>query len=90
MAEKVGNISFPAGKYIKDGEEKTRWMTVGVLIRTNKGLRIKLDAIPVVTGDNGLWLNVFEDDHNPRQQRQEAPAPSQAAPGNEPQPEIPF
>lgn len=61
MAEKIGDICFPAGKYIKDGEEKTRWMKVGVAIQTDKGIRLKLDAIPVVTGDNGLWLSVFEE-----------------------------
>jgi hypothetical protein len=88
MARKIGNLVFPTGKYIKDGEEKTSWMRVGVLIETDKGLRIKLDAIPVVTGDNGLWLSVFEEDSNPRQQAQPAQQPQQAAAPS--QPDVPF
>ena len=82
MAQVLGDVCFPAGKYIKDGEEKTRWMKVGVCLQTDKGIRIKLDAIPVVTDENGLWMSVFERDDNPRQsaapQQKPAPAPAQA------------
>ena len=61
MAHKIGDICFPAGKYIKDGEEKTRWMKVGIALQTDKGIRLKLDAIPAVYSENGLWLSVFEE-----------------------------
>ena len=73
MARVTGDVCFPAGKYVKDGEEKTRWMKVGVEIETDKGRRIKLDAIPVVNSDNGLWLSVFEkDDHDKGYQKKPA------------------
>ena len=79
MARVIGDVCFPAGKYVKDGEEKTRWMKVGVEIETDKGRRIKLDTIPVVNSDNGLWLSVFEkDDHDKGYQKKPAQNPSQA------------
>ena len=39
MAKVIGDIMFPGGKYIKDGEEKTRWLKCGVLLETEKGMR---------------------------------------------------
>jgi hypothetical protein len=77
MARVIGDLCFPAGKYVKDGQEKTRWMKVGILLETDKGMRVKLDAIPVVTGDNGLWLSCFEKDE-PQQGFREKPAPAPA------------
>jgi len=89
MARVLGDVCFPAGKYIKDGEEKTRWMKVGILLETDKGMRLKLEAIPVVTGDNGLWLSVFEKNDQPRPTSgfKEKRAPEAAEEG---QPDIPF
>ena len=40
----------------KEGD-KPRWLNVGAVFETQKGLRIKLDSIPV--GFNG-WLALFE------------------------------
>ena len=88
MAHKVGDIVAPLGKYIKDGEEKTRWGKCGALIQTDKGMRIKLDLIPVSVGEQGMWLSVFEDDSSPQQKASTAPAASQAAPAKEP--DVPF
>jgi hypothetical protein len=87
MASVIGDLMYPTGKYIKDGQEKTRWMKVGVLIETDKGMRLKIEAIPVVTGDNGLWLSVFE----PRDSQAEAkPARPQATSTPDPQQDVPF
>jgi single-strand DNA-binding protein len=66
MADIIGDIAAPVGKYIKDGDEKTRWMKIGVLMKTDRGFRIKLDAIPVGGGQDGLWLSVFEPDEGQR------------------------
>lgn len=80
MAEVLGDLCFPAGKYIKGGEEKTRWMKVGVALQTDKGIRIKLEAIPVVTDPSGLWMSVFpRDDQRQAATPKPAPAPSQSA-----------
>jgi hypothetical protein len=89
MAKVIGDVMYPSGKFIKDGEEMTRWLKVGILLETDRGMRIKLDAIPVVTGDSGLWMSVFE----PRDQPRANPAPAaQAAPAasQDGQPDIPF
>jgi hypothetical protein len=45
---------------MKDGEEKTRWLQCGILLKTDKGLRLKLDALPTNMGEG--WFNVFTDD----------------------------
>lgn len=74
MAKVIGDVMFPNGKYIKDGQEKTRWLRCGMLMETDKGMRIKLDCIPVVTEPSGMWFSVFEKDDAPPQQ-QSAPAP---------------
>lgn len=88
MASKLGDLCFPAGKYIKDGAEKTRWIKCGVLLQTDKGMRVKLDCIPVVTDPNGLWLSVFSERNDQHQQGSTAPAASQSAPAGEP--DTPF
>ena len=62
MAQVIGRICAPTGKYLKDGQEKTRWATCGVLMQTEKGYRIKLETIPVGGEGQGLWFSVFEDD----------------------------
>ena len=59
MAKKIGDVMFPGGKYIKDGEEKTQWMKCGVLLQTDNGMRLKLDMLPINMGEG--WFSVFED-----------------------------
>lgn len=90
MARMIGHLAAPVGKYIKDGEEKTKWQRCGVVLETDKGMRIKLECLPLVQGDSGIWFSVFE----PDEQQQAAPAPQQApqqAPaGGATDPDIPF
>ena len=62
MAQIIGKICAPTGKYLKDGEEKTSWARCGVLMKTDNGFRIKLDTIPVGGGEQGIWFSVFEDE----------------------------
>jgi hypothetical protein len=62
------------GKYMKDGQEKTRYLTVGKLLQRDDGsVCLKLDALPV-GGDFEGWINFYDLDED----RQQAPA--QAAP----------
>lgn len=86
MAKVLGDLMAPNGQYIKDGEEKTRWLKCGILLETDKGMRAKLEVLPVGIPEGGLWLSVFEKDND--QPRQEKPSTSQpAAPdGQEPMP----
>lgn len=72
MAEVLGDICFPAGKYIKDGEEKTRWMRCGIALKTDKGIRLKLEAVPAVVGEQGMWFSVFEKENQPRAPQQQS------------------
>lgn len=63
MAQVIGDICTPTGKYVKDGEDKTSWAKCGILLKTDKGFRIKLDTVPVGGGEQGCWLQVFEKDN---------------------------
>ena len=61
MAKLVGDIMAPGGKYVQNGEEKTRWNKCGALLQTDKGFRINLFALPIVPAEEGgMWLMVFE------------------------------
>jgi len=69
MAKVIGDIVYPTGKYVKNGEEKTSWTNIGILMETDKGLRIKLNALPI-GGENGsIWLSVFEKNEEQSPQR---------------------
>ena len=79
MATVIGDLMAPNGKYLKDGQEKTRWLKCGVVLQTDNGLRVKLECIPVGVGEDGLWMSVFEkDDQRPAQQAKPAQKPAQA------------
>ncbi len=56
------------GKYMQNGVEKKRYMNVGVVLESDKGLSLKLEALPV--GFDG-WINFYE----PKPKQGEAPAP---------------
>jgi len=77
MAKLIGKIMAATGKYIKEGAEKTSWTKCGVLMETDKGFRIKLDAVPL--GGDG-WFAVFEED-NQHQSQGSAPKPASAPSG---------
>lgn len=65
------------GKYTdRDGKEKNRYLTVGAVLESDKGLSLKLEALPV--GFNG-WINFYE----PKPKQDDGPAKSQ-------EDEIPF
>lgn len=38
----------------KNGEEKNRWLKVGVVMETSKGLSLKMEAMPV--GSDGWFI----------------------------------
>lgn len=64
MATKLGNLTVPNGTYTKNGEEKTRWARMGILLQKEDGtFAIKIDAIPgrLFHPDNDGWVQVFPD-----------------------------
>lgn len=51
------------GSYTRDGQEKTRWLTVGTLLQREDGsLTVKLDALPAGEFDGWLSCYDFEDE----------------------------
>jgi len=59
--DKKYDVVQSQGTYQKDGEEKTRWMTLGVMLEKPDGKRsIKLNALPLPNKDGDIWLQVFE------------------------------
>jgi hypothetical protein len=83
MASVIGKIVFPNGTYRKGDEEKTSWLRCGVLLQTDKGMRIKIDCLPVNMQEG--WFQVFEEDDKPNQASSQA-----AAKQPEKDPNIPF
>jgi hypothetical protein len=63
MARKIGSIMAAGEKYQSREGEKTRWIRCGVLLETDKGYRIKMDAMPVVSDG---WFAVFEEEETTR------------------------
>jgi len=85
MADVVGDIMFPNGKYISGSEEKTRWLKCGVLLQTDKGYRIKLECLPINMGEG--WFNVFEPKNEGGGHQASQPPGNKKPPKD---PEIPF
>lgn len=60
-------VVAPAGKYMDgQGNEKTRYVDVGVIIETRSGLMLKAEAIPV-----GWDGTAFLNEPKPKEQRTE-------------------
>ena len=89
-------VSAVTGKYTdRDGNDKSRYVKLGVVIESKNGLMLKCEAIPV-GWDGWAYLNEprARDDHPQRQDRpaqRQAPA-QQAAPADDgfQDSEIPF
>ena len=49
------------GTYMKDGEEKKRWLKCGVIFKSEKGnYSMKLEAIPTKRNEHGeMWFALF-------------------------------
>lgn len=74
-------VVAPAGTYEKDGQTKTRYVDVGVIIETRAGLMLKAEAIPV-GWDGTAFLNEPKD-RNERQPQRQAPRTSGRQPRDE-------
>jgi hypothetical protein len=68
--KKIFDAVVSNGKYTQNGQEKTRYLNVGAVFEGDKGLSLKLDALPTV-GFTG-WINFYEP--KPREQTGNAPA----------------
>ena len=61
-SKKIFDVMVSTGSYTgDDGQEKQRWMNVGVMFKNDSGyVSIKLEAIPTKRNEQGeLWLSCF-------------------------------
>lgn len=87
MAQKVYDVVAVTGEYTdRNGTQKKRHLNCGVVFQTDKGLSLKLEAIPVES--NG-WFMFFEPRNDP-QPRQPAPQAAHTDPGFDPSDDVPF
>ena len=61
--KRTHNLKVPGGTYEQDGQEKTRWLTIGGLLKEGDKIKIKLDTIPV--GEFDGWVQCFPVEDNP-------------------------
>lgn len=61
--KRTHNLKVPGGTYEQDGQEKTRWLTIGGLLKEGDKTKIKLDTIPV--GEFDGWVQCFPVENNP-------------------------
>jgi hypothetical protein len=84
MSKKFDVVAI-TGKYQdRDGNEKSRYVTIGAVIETSKGLSLKLEAVPV--GWDG-WAGLYEP-----KAKDGAPAQRQAGRrgADDPDADVPF
>lgn len=46
-------------KYLKDGQENTRWIKVGEAYNGNSGITLRLDSPIIHNAGDSTWLNLF-------------------------------
>lgn len=97
MAKLKYDVVATVGTYEKDGQKKFISRKVGVVIQTDKGFRMKMDAFfnPAgcqVQDDGSIWLAFFEPQDKPQgnQQPQRSQQSQQAAPRDDYEQDIPF
>jgi len=61
--KRTHNLKVANGSYEVDGQEKTRWLTIGGLLQGGSKMSIKLDTIPV--GDFDGWVQCFPVEERP-------------------------
>lgn len=65
-----GNYNLVQGKkYILNGEEKTQWIRVGKFLNKDKP-SIKLDVYPIPNEEGQVWLNIFPEDENEKDKKE--------------------
>ena len=77
--KKKYDVVATVGEYkTKDGATKKRYLTVGTVFEGEKGLSMKLEALPLSKEWSG-WLSLYE----PRDNNQQQPKPSGYQPKSE-------
>ena len=62
MDKKTYNL-VQGKKYFLNGEEKTQWIKIGILLtKMDIPSSVKLDALPIADEKGEVWLRVFPED----------------------------
>lgn len=84
MAKKLYDAVVVTGKYTnRDGVEKKRYLNVGAVMEGDKGLSLKLEALPV---NFDGWINFYE----PKAKKASSPVEARAEAVENFEDEIPF
>lgn len=62
---------------------KPVWRQFGIIVDTQKGPRMKLEAVPIGTSPTdggGIWFALFEPDTDEKPRQEAPPPPRQSAP----------
>jgi hypothetical protein len=76
---KLYDVVKAMGTYTdQNGQEKTRWLNCGMIVRNQNGnVSLKLDALPLVPSEEGMWFALMEP--KPRGETFQQPAQTQQA-----------
>lgn len=86
----MGDVCAITGRYTdQSGQEKNRYIRVGAWFQSDKGISVKLEAIPYPNGKGGeVWLSLFvaqQQQQRPPQQQQQRPPQQQQQQQQQPQ-----
>lgn len=65
------------------GRDKPTWLRHGIAFENEKGLRIKLESLPLPNSDGDVWLSLFEDNGSRPDQGGQAQSNSFQAPASD-------
>lgn len=90
MSKKVYDVVATVGEYkTNDGTVKKRYLTCGAVFQGDKGMSIKLEALPVGKEWSG-WLSLYEPKQSDYKPRQAAPPQPQSNQSSDEYDDIPF
>jgi hypothetical protein len=75
------------GQKRRNDPSKTDWVRLGIGFSDSKGIRLKLNALPLQDENGEVWVSLFEDDGSDKPQQRQPQAQSGGSGLND---EIPF
>ena len=76
------------GQKRRNDPEKSDWVKLGIAFEDSKGMRIKLNALPIPNQEAEIWLSLFPQDDKGKVDNQSSQQNSNA--GKDFEDEIPF
>ncbi len=75
------------GQKRRSDPEKSDWVKLGIAFEDSKGMRIKLNALPIPNQEAEIWLSLFPQDDKGKSDNQSSPQNNSSGDLND---EIPF